>query len=53
MTRDGKQALALAARDGGVPLLLDAKLAALDLTAAEKETFFAVCHAAVGGERVA
>jgi hypothetical protein len=53
VTRDGKQALALAARDGGVPLLLDAKLAALDLTAAEKETFFAVCHAAVGGERVA
>ncbi len=53
VTPDGKQALALRPRVGGVPLLLDAKLSALDLTEAEKAAFFAVCRAAVGGEPVA
>lgn len=49
VTPDGKRALALRARGGGVPLLLDAKLSALDLTEAEKEAFFAACRRALGG----
>lgn len=46
-TRDGKRALAVAGLDGGVPLLLDEQLSALDLTAAEKAVFFEVCRAAL------
>ena len=47
---DGKRALALRGQDGGVPLLLDAELAALDLTQAEKAAFFAACRKALGQE---
>ena len=50
---DGKRALALGARDGGVPLLLDAKLSSLDLSDAEREAFFAACRRALGVEPVA
>ena len=53
VTPDGKQALALCGPDGGVPLLLDAKLASLDLTEAERAAFFAVCSQALGEEPVA
>lgn len=47
VTPDGKQALALAG-PGGVPLLLDAQLSALDLTETEREAFFAACRRALG-----
>jgi hypothetical protein len=50
VTPDGKQALALAGPGGGVPLLLDAQLSALDLTEAEREAFFAACRRALGNE---
>ncbi len=50
---DGKRALALRGQDGGVPLLLDAKLSSLDLSDAEKEAFFAACRTALGAEPVA
>jgi len=43
-----KRALALRAERGGVPLLLDARLGCLDLTAPEKEAFYAACRAAFG-----
>jgi hypothetical protein len=50
VTPDGKRALALAGPDGGVPLLLDASLSALDLSEAEKEAFFAACRSALGAQ---
>lgn len=50
VTADGKRALALRARRGGVPLLLDAELSALDLSAEEKQAFFAACRQALGAE---
>ena len=53
VTADGKRALALGGRDGGVPLLLDAKLDSLDLSDAEKEAFFAACRRAFGEEPMA
>jgi hypothetical protein len=43
-----KQALALRGAAGGPPLLLDAKLACLDLTEAEKAAFYVVCRKAFG-----
>jgi hypothetical protein len=43
-----KHALALRGAEGGVPLLLDAKLACLDLTEAERAAFFAGCRKALG-----
>lgn len=46
---DGKRALALRGPGGGVPLLLDQKLSALDLTEAEKDAFFEVCRKALSG----
>jgi hypothetical protein len=49
VTADGKRALALRARGGGVPLLLDVRLSALDLDEQEKEAFFAACRKALGG----
>jgi hypothetical protein len=51
VTPDGKRALALRARHGGVPLLLDAELSALDLSAEEKQAFFAACRKALDEER--
>jgi|GEM_PF-1856258 len=48
VTPDAKRALALAGPEGGVPLLLDAKLSSIDLSEAEKEAFFASCRAALG-----
>ena len=53
VTPDGKRALALEGQDGGVPLLLDAKLSSLDLSDAEKEAFFAACRKALDVEPVA
>jgi hypothetical protein len=50
VTPDGKRALALAGPGGGVPLLLDKELSALDLTEAEREAFFAACRKALGNE---
>lgn len=47
VTADRKRALALQGPGGGVPLLLDAQLSALDLSDAEKEAFFAACRAAL------
>ncbi len=47
VTPDGKQAMALQAPGGGVPLLLDAQLGSLDLTEAEKAAFFDACRAAL------
>ena len=43
-------ALALRGEQGGAPLLLDAQLSCLDLTAAEKAAFYAACRAAFGAE---
>jgi hypothetical protein len=51
VTPDGKRALALAGPDGGVPLLLDTELSALDLSEGEKQAFFAACRAALGTDR--
>lgn len=48
VTPDGKSALALAGPSGGVPLLLDMNLSALDLTDAEKVAFFSACRVALG-----
>ena len=45
-----KQALAVIGPGGGVPLLLDVPLSALDLTKAEKATFFEACRAALDEE---
>jgi hypothetical protein len=45
-TPDGKRALAVSGPGGGTPLLLDMPLSALDLTEAEKATFFESCRAA-------
>ena len=45
-----ERALALAGPGGGVPLLLDKELSALDLTEAEREAFFAACRKALGNE---
>ena len=53
ITPDGKRALALRGRHGGVPLLLDAKLSSLDLSDTEKEAFFAACRRALGAEPMA
>jgi hypothetical protein len=53
VTSDGKQALALSAPSGGVPLLLDSRLSSLDLTDAEKEAFFAACRKALEEEPAA
>jgi hypothetical protein len=50
VTPDGKRALALAGPDGGVPLLLDASLSALDLSEGEKEAFFAACRRSLAAE---
>jgi hypothetical protein len=47
--QDGKRALAVTGPGGGVPMLLDADLSALDLTATEKEAFFEVCRSALAG----
>ena len=41
-----KRAVALRGEKGGMPLLLDARLNCLDLTAVEKEAFYAACRAA-------
>jgi len=41
---DGRTAVAVAGEAGGVPLLLDQRLSALDMTEAEKEAFFASCR---------
>ena len=49
--RDGKRALAVTGPGGGVPMLLDADLSALDLTEAEKEAFFEVCRSALAGRQ--
>lgn len=49
--QDGKRALAVAGPGGGVPMLLDADLSALDLTAAEKDAFFDVCRSALAGRQ--
>lgn len=43
-----KHALALRGAAGGTPLLLDANLACLDLTEAEKAAFYAACRKALG-----
>lgn len=51
VARDGKRALAVIGPGGGVPMLLDADLSALDLTAAEKEAFFEVCRSALAGRQ--
>jgi hypothetical protein len=48
VTPDGKNALAVTGPAGGIPLLLDMHLSALDLTQAEKEAFFARCRALLG-----
>lgn len=53
VTPDGKRALALSGPDGGVPLLLDQQLSALDLTEAEKGAFFEACREALGATPVA
>ena len=47
VTRDGKWALAVVGSDGGPPLLLDAGLSALDLSAEEKATFLEDCRRAL------
>ncbi len=47
VTADRTQALAVSGPAGGVPLLLDAPLSALDLTEAEREAFYAACRAAL------
>jgi len=47
VTPDRKRALAVSGPAGGVPLLLDAPLSALDLTQAEREAFYAACRAAL------
>jgi hypothetical protein len=49
--QDGKRALAVTGPGGGVPMLLDADLNVLDLTAAEKEAFFEVCRSALSGRQ--
>ncbi len=43
-----KRALALRGERGGTPLLMDARLECLDLTASEKEAFYAACRRAFG-----
>jgi hypothetical protein len=43
-----KRALALRGERGGIPLLIDARLECLDLTAPEKEAFYAACRRAFG-----
>lgn len=48
VTSDRKRALAVGGPAGGVPLLLDAPLSALDLTETERETFYAACRKALG-----
>jgi hypothetical protein len=48
VTLDGKRALAVSGARGGVPLLLDRHLSALDLTEAEKAAFLETCRAALG-----
>jgi hypothetical protein len=53
VTPDGKRALALSGRNGGVPLLLDAKLSSLELSEAEKAAFFEACRKALAAEAVA
>lgn len=47
VTADRKGALAVRGLAGGVPLLLDAPLSALDLTEAEREAFYAACREAL------
>ena len=46
---DEKRAVALQGEGGGAPLLLDAKLACLDITEAEREAFYAAFRAAFAG----
>ena len=53
VTPDGKRALALRGQDGGVPLLLDAKLSSVDFSDAEREAFFAACRKVLGVEPAA
>jgi hypothetical protein len=43
-----RRAVALRGERGGIPLLLDARLGCLDLTAPEKDAFYAACRAALG-----
>jgi hypothetical protein len=45
-----RRALAVRGERGGTPLLLDARLECLDLTADEKETFHAACRTAFGAQ---
>jgi hypothetical protein len=47
VTPDGKRAMALQGPERGAPLLLDAQLSSLDLTEAEKASFFDACRAAL------
>ena len=49
VSQGGKVALALASANGGVPMLLDATLSALDLTEAERQAFFAAGAEALDG----